>query len=245
MKLKRRFQPSLVPTVIFLLVLPALISLGFWQLSRAEQKRELQQQYDERSRNAPIALGGKIVGPEELRYFRITASGVYDASHQFYVDNRVHEGLVGYHVITPLKIAGTESMVLVNRGWIRGNPDRSILPEATPPGGVQTVSGVAVVPHKKVFKLAEELAIDDSWPKVWQRVDLARFGDAVKSPLHTVVVLQDPDTRSGALVRDWKRLDTGIAVHQGYAFQWFSLAVALVAIFFLVNFRPVGKQNSK
>lgn len=243
--MNRRFRPGLIPTIAFLLVLPGLIALGFWQIDRAEQKRELQNQYDERSRNAPVSLGGQVGDAEDLRYFRVTARGIFDASHQFYVDNRVHEGLVGYHVVTPLTIAGSNSIVLVNRGWIRGNPDRSILPEARPPAGIQTVNGVAVVPHKKVFKLAEELPVGTNWPKVWQRVDLQRFSSGVRSPVHPIIILQDPVKQTDGLVREWKRLDTGIAVHEGYAFQWFSLALALAAIYFLVNFRPVSGNKSK
>jgi surfeit locus 1 family protein len=234
----------LVPTIAFLLVLPALIALGFWQLDRAEQKRELQQQYDERSRNAPISLGAQVRDAEDLRYFRVTARGVYDVRHQFFVDNRVHDGMVGYYVVSPLIIADSDTVVLVNRGWIRGNPDRSVLPDARPPAGIQNVTGVAVIPLAKVFRLAEEMPIGDTWPKVWQRIDMNRFGSAVKQPLHTIVILQEPGNKDGELVRDWKRLDTGIAVHQGYAFQWFSLALALASIFFLVNYRHANRGDN-
>lgn len=241
--MKRKFRPGVAPTIIFLLVLPALIALGFWQLSRAEQKRELQRQYDDRVKHAPIVLGTSLGKAEDLLYYKITARGVFDTRHQFFIDNRVHDGLVGYHVITPLLIAGSESVVLVNRGWVQGSPDRAVLPDAEPPAGVQTITGVAVVPHKKVFKLADEQPIGASWPKVWQRIDMARFTSAVKSPLQPIVILQNPDHSSNGLVRDWKRLDTGIAVHEGYAFQWFSLALALAAIYFLVNFRAVNNEK--
>jgi len=38
------FTPKLLPTLATLLVLPLLISLGFWQLDRADQKDMLKQQ---------------------------------------------------------------------------------------------------------------------------------------------------------------------------------------------------------
>jgi surfeit locus 1 family protein len=59
------------------------------------------------------------------------------------------------------------------------------------------------------------------------------------------VVLLDPDSAAGGYVRHWARLDTGIATHQGYAFQWFSLAIALAAIYILVNTRRTNENESR
>lgn len=233
----RKFKPSLVPSVIFFLVLPVLVSLGFWQLDRAAQKEALQTAYDERSRQSPVSLSVVPVQAADMRFRRIEATGVYDYAHEFLVDNRVLNRRVGYHVITPLQLTNSNTRVLVNRGWVLGNPDRTILPDTDGPAGTITVHGTAVVPHDKVFQLAKEPEIKQDWPRVWQRVNMKRFAGAVTGKLHPVVMLLDPNSEAGGFERDWKRLDTGIAVHQGYAFQWFSLAVALIAIFFLVSFK--------
>ncbi len=240
---QRQFRPGLVPIIAFVLVLPGLIALGFWQLDRAQQKLELQQDYDERSRQAPIKLGAKLVNRDDVRFYPVIATGHYDYTHQFLVDNRVLDGKVGYYVITPLAITNSNTMVLVNRGWVLGNPDRSKLPKVSMPLRSFTIKGVAVVPHDKVFQLAEELPIGTQWPEVWQRIDIKRFRSAIKNPVQPVVVLLDPESKAGGLVRNWRRLDAGIAVHQGYAFQWFSLALALAAIFFFVNYRRPRDEN--
>ena len=161
------------------------------------------------------------------------------------MDNRVLDKKVGYYVITPLEIKNTNTLVLVNRGWVPGNPDRSVLPDIPQPGGEVIVTGTAVVPHDKVFQLAKELPIGKEWPAVWQRVDMKRFTGAVNQKVQPFIVLLDPTSKAGGLERKWKRLDTGIAVHQGYAFQWFSLALALAAIYFFVNFRRSSDENRK
>lgn len=242
---KRKFKPGLVPTVAFLLVLPVLVSLGFWQLDRAAQKQAMQQDYDNKIAEAPVKLGATIIDREYMRYRRVTVTGEYDYAREFLLDNRVLDRRVGYHVITPIKVRNTNTLVLINRGWVLGNPDRSILPETPGPAGTVEVMGIAIVPHDKVFQLAEESAIAREWPKVWQTLNLKRFTSAVSEPVQPVVVLLDPDREAGGFVRNWKRLDTGIAVHQGYAFQWFSLAVALSAIFFLVNFRKTKNDEEE
>ena len=61
-------------------------------------------------------------------------------------------------------------------------------------------------------------------------MDMARFVEAVYFPVQPIVVLLDPESQAGGFIREWRRLDTGIAKHEGYAFQWFSMAVALAAI---------------
>lgn len=230
-------KPALGPLLAFLVVLPVLIGLGFWQLDRAEQKRVLQADYDSRSMQSPIRISETVTDRERLRYYRVVAEGEYEAGHQFLLDNRVLDKQVGYHVITPLRLKGSQTRILVNRGWVKGNPDRSVLPEVPPPSGLQRVTGVAIVPHDKIFMLAKPAAIGKTWPPVWQQLDLKRFQTATGQALQPVVMLLDPDSEGGGLARRWRRLDTGIAVHQGYAFQWFSLAVALIAVFLFVSIR--------
>ena len=36
-----RFRPGLLPTLLVLMLLPVLLWLGFWQLERGEQKRDM------------------------------------------------------------------------------------------------------------------------------------------------------------------------------------------------------------
>jgi surfeit locus 1 family protein len=233
---RKNLKRNIVPVIAFLVVLPILISLGFWQLDRARQKQELQAMYDTRMNDTPVSIGERLQAPEELQFYRVEVKGYYDTNYTILLDNRVHEGQVGYFVVTPLRIAGSQTRVLVNRGWVPLGEDRSTIPETPAPKGLQYVVGIATVPHAKVFRLAPPPALTSQWQPVWQHMNMKRFAEAVSFPLQPVVVLLDPESEAGGFVRQWKRLDTGIAVHQGYAFQWFSLAVALCAIFLFFVF---------
>lgn len=239
-----RTNIRLVPLLAFLLVLPALIALGFWQLDRAEQKRSLQAKYDARMGDAPIAIGSELRKPEDLQFHRVSLAGYYDESHTVFLDNRVHKSIAGYYVITPLKLNRSETRVLVNRGWVPQGASRAELPDVQPPRTLQRILGVATVPHAKVFRLAPAEPIGEEWQQVWQHMDMKRFADAVSYPVQPVVVLLDPASRAGGFVREWKRLDTGITLHQGYAFQWFSLAVALAAIGVFFFFLRVKEDDN-
>lgn len=232
----------LVPTLAVLLLVPLFCSLGYWQLARAQEKRVMQTEYDRRATQAPIELDAAPRSAETLQYFRVQASGVYDTAYQVLWDNRIHRGAAGYHVLTPLRIAGGEMRVLVNRGWVPVGSDRDDPPAIDPPGGAVTVSGVAVVPHGG-FTLGEPDALERTGPTVWQQLDLARYAGQVEWPLQPIVILLDPES-PGGYVREWARLDAGIAVHQGYAFQWFTLAATVLAVYVVLLVRAIrrGKQ---
>jgi surfeit locus 1 family protein len=72
---------------------------------------------------------------------------------------------------------------------------------------------------------------------VWPYLDIASYRAATGFPVQPVVVLLDPQSPAGGFGRYWTRLDAGIAVHHGYAFQWFALALALVAIYVYLGVR--------
>ncbi|BAU47041.1 surfeit locus 1 [Sulfurifustis variabilis] len=215
---------ALLPTLVALLLIPVFVFLGYWQLERAREKRDLQAEYDRRASQEPVRIGGEWQSAEEFQFYRVEATGRYDTEYQILLDNRVHRGAPGYHVLTPLRIRDSEMRVLVNRGWVPLGPDRRQLPAIETPTDALTVRGVATVPHEG-FTLGEPSPLTRGKPTVWQQLDLERYTREVGFPVQPVVVLLDPQA-PGGFVREWARLDTGIAVHQGYAFQWFALAAA-------------------
>ncbi|BAV32731.1 surfeit locus 1 [Sulfuricaulis limicola] len=240
MKPPRRFRPAPIPSLVFAVLLPLFLYLGYWQLQRAEEKRLLQVEYDTRANGPAVQVERRLQRAEELRFYRVVAKGHYETDYQILIDNRVHQGRVGYHVITPLRLENSEVRLLVNRGWIALGEDRDHLPVFETPAGLQQVTGVATVPAEKYFTLAQP---EPGWQRVWQNMDLARYGAVVPFPVQPVVLLLDPASGAGGFTRDWSRLDAGISVHQGYAFQWFMLAAALASIYLFMSLRRRGTDT--
>lgn len=235
-----RFRPKWIPTLATLLLLPLLVGLGLWQLDRAEQKRALQAEYDRRAQGPGVLVGPELRGLEDLRFHRVVAKGYYEPEHQVLIDNRVHRGQVGYYVITPLRLLNGDARLLVNRGWVPLGADRQRLPPAPAPAGLQEITGVATVPAERVFTLGRPAP---GWQPVWQHLDLQRYRSLVAFPVQPVVVLLDSTSGAGGFVREWGRLDAGIATHQGYAFQWFALAVALLTLFLVLNISKTAESD--
>ena len=241
----RRFRPGLVPSIAVALLLPLFLYMGYWQLQRAEEKRELQAEYDTRANGPAVQVERQVQRVEALRFSRVVATGHYETDRQILIDNRVHQGRVGYHVITPLRLENSEVRLLVNRGWVAIGEGRERLPVVDAPTGLQQVSGVATVPAEKYFTLREPDPLDRGWQRVWQNMDMARLRAAVPFPVQPVVVLLDPTSGAGGFTREWSRLDAGISVHQGYAFQWFMLAAGLAAIYLFMSLRRRGVDQEQ
>lgn len=218
-------RPVWLPTLAAAMLLALTLAAGFWQLDRAEQKRALKDLYARQAEAPPMLLTGRPVDAEQFRFRRVVVRGRFDPAHEIFVDNRVIAGKPGYRVVTPLKIDNSERYVLVERGWVERSWDRSILPDAPMPLGQVTIEGVATVPGRYL-----ELSGDTVEGKVWQNLDVARVAATLPYPLQPVVVVQLNDTGDG-LRREWLPPDTGVEKHLGYAFQWFSMAAAIVVIY--------------
>ena len=104
------------------------MGLGFWQLDRAAQKRRIAAEYLEHMKEGVVRLSEGMVYTDTLRFRRVRAEGSFDSAHQFLLDNRVHEGVAGYEVVTPFRIEGGSRIALVDRGWVPQGSDRRSLP---------------------------------------------------------------------------------------------------------------------
>ena len=162
--------------------------------------------------------------------------GELDAKHTVLLDNKIHRGAPGYHVVQPLRLAGGRH-VLVNRGWVAAGATRDRLPEIRTPGGEIALSGVRLKHFPQAF--APETTTPQG--KVWQNVTRENFSAWSGLALEPYVIEQHSALDDG-LVRDWPRADAGVEKHESYALQWYSLAALSVILFFVLNLK-IGKRN--
>ena len=241
---QRVFKPTLIPTLVTLILLPVLIRLGFWQLERAEEKQILLEQF-EQSQTRPAMDMASVKKPEQLmQYQKVSMTGKFDIQHQFLLDNKVYQGKAGYHVITPLLLSRSDNIVLVNRGWVPQGKNRQDLPVVSTPENMIKVYGQVRLNPGTGFNLGGDMQGATGWPRVIQSENPEVLANYLGYPVLPVIVFQDPGSDSG-FVRDWYIKKIVPEKSTSYAVQWFALALALVIIYFLVNFRKitVGSDN--
>jgi len=218
----RRFRPGAAVTVATIAFCALTVSLGVWQLRRATEKEALQERLDRAAAAPPVALPARPVAAEAIALRRVVARGEYADRYTILLDNRVHRGRAGFHVVSPLRIAGGAIYVLVDRGWVAAGRTREDLPRVATPAGEQTVEGLAVVPSARVY----ELSADTVEGRVWQNLVLDRYRGWSKLELQPIVIQQTNDA--------------GADRHRSYALQWFGFATLAVVLYVVLNLKRRG-----
>lgn len=113
--------------LLALVLFCVFISLGMWQLRRADEKLLLLKSYSQRAHDKPLQAD-KLLDQEDLRFYRAQLHGTFDNEHTILLDNKTQHGKIGYEVYTPFKADGLNMPILVDRGFVQTHGLRSELP---------------------------------------------------------------------------------------------------------------------
>ena len=217
------------------------VSLGNWQLRRAEEKLALQAAWDRAAQVAPLTVtGGDVAAVADRLPLRVRLRGRFLVEHEVWLDNRQMDGQAGLMLVAPLRLADG-AVVLVNRGFARRDPrDRARLPEVARPQGEVAVEGIAVAHSARVLQLGEN-APAVGGALVWQNLDYGEFERASGLAVARWIV-QQTDGADDGLLRHWPRLSTGVDKHHGYALQWFALAALITSLTAFFGLRALRRR---
>ena len=215
-------------TLFVLLVAATMAGLGFWQLSRREQRLRRNALIMRRMDEPPVRISGDVADPSALDYRPVVVAGTFDYTHEVVLRTRSRNGRAGVHVLTPLRLAGSDRAVLVDRGWI---PFEESAPDARrvfqQPGAAE-VHGLARVAQPRPNRFAPADA-DRPYLDAWFRADIARIQKQIPYPLLPIFVEEAPriDKTTPPFPDETPLLGEG--PHLGYAIQWFAFSVVLLA----------------
>lgn len=241
----RSFLRTALVHATFVLTSAALLSLGLWQLNRAEEKRTMLSLAAASADAPPVELSTLLNDIENAAtaYTRVRLSGVWLPEKQLLWDNRIAAGKAGYEVITPFQ-THEGLIVLVNRGWVPVGPSRTRLPEITDgvlDGQTWEFEGVLTQPSKG---LASGPAIEpsQSWPKRAQYLDYAAFNQAMKLDIVPALIqgrlMEAPVHLPWHFLGNWEPTESfGPSRHLGYAVQWFALLATLIFLYLWYEIR--------
>jgi surfeit locus 1 family protein len=216
--------------VIGLLALAALFAaLGCWQLRRADASSATLAQLARGAAGDALAmLPGELDDAERFR--RVEVEGEYVAAPQFLLDNMVHDGAAGYHVLTVLRVSGRSERVLVNRGWVPAGGDRGVLPDVEVEAGFARVTGqLERLPRPGLRLGDDEPQAGSAAPAiVLQYPTAAELALLLGEPVLDYQLLLDAGEAEGYL-RDWRAPGVAPERHLSYAGQWLALAAGAFA----------------
>lgn len=237
---------ALVILLATLITMGITASLGFWQLSRAAEKQNLEDLINTRASQPAwteheLAVGASL---DKGMHRNARLSGEWRANATVFLDNRPMNGRSGFIVVTPLLLEGQAQAILVQRGWVPRNfTDRRSVPPIDTPTGQVTVEGRLAPPPSHLFELGQA----EPGP-IRQNIDLNAFAKESGLSLVNASLLQTAPPASD-FERDWPRFAAGVQKHYGYAFQWFAMCAtaALLYLWFQIisprrKLRPHGSE---
>jgi len=256
-----RFNINWKVTLFSILLMPVLLSLGIWQLDRAQEKQTILKEWDKQQALPPLKLTDVNEAFTELKhqqsndtletehldqtFRRIRFFGRFDDSKFWLIEGKTYQGKVGYHVVMAVQLQDSyldepvdsdsliDKWVLVNRGWIESGVYRDEQPVFTTPAGIVEIRGNLILPSQALFVESKASQTRD-WPKKVLDIQTHRMSQEYEKVFLDKVVQIDPENVY-ALAAFWPRVNIMPEKHHAYAFQWFAMAFALFILWLYAN----------
>ena len=227
-KMNLRVELDWRTTLATVLLFPTLVSLGFWQLERGNEKAGLIARLEERRLEPPMSLPAALRLPtDDLADRQVTFTGSFKAQDFVLLDNRLRDGRFGYEVVA--FVSADALVVPLNLGWIEGDRSRMTTPSPELPNGEHTVRGRIYQPAGDAFMLG-----DNKFPKrrpaIVQQLTLSNWAEPMRAEFERPVFpyeIRLLPAEPTAFRAEWAVVNQTPAKHRGYAVQWFTMALAL------------------
>jgi surfeit locus 1 family protein len=223
---------------ITLVLAAVFVRLGVWQLSRDRERRAANAAAMATRALPPLNLDDPAqtagLAPSAMTNRRVIATGRYDHAADVVIRGQSEGGVPGVRIVTPLRPLGSDSAILVQRGYVTSGDARRVDLAPLREGGVLTVSGLA-------FGLADSGAagepLEEDGQLTWRRLDLAALRARLPYPVRGYVILQTPDSSLPKLPRRDSAPQLSNGPHLSYAIQWFAFGVTALIVGGIIGFR--------
>ena len=177
----------------------------------------------------------------DIEFQKIIIRGHYDTGRTLLIDNQLHRGQAGYHVVTPFILNGGDKIVLVNRGWVALGNSREQLPSIEKPVVDGSIRGIANTPETASFRMGE-ISLGDEWPQVIPFLDIEAMQAQYGNRLLPIIIWLEPE-QAGHYQRVWNPVWLAPEKSRAYAWQWFAFAAILLGLFIGLNQRSVSNEQ--
>ena len=210
--------------IFAIIFVPITISLGLWQIERANEKKVIISNYDKLLVSTPIALQKE----QPLENWQpIETVGAYQ-DLVVYEDNAINSGKAGFKVYHLFQ-NGDGTFIFVHRGFIERNLIKNNLPRIDTPVGKKNIKGTTLFKQNNTFVKN----IEESDIRIIQEFNtsvlIERFPILKDRYLHPF--LFNLDVRDADKFQPIEKpVNMSATKHIGYAIQWFGLCAALIIL---------------
>jgi surfeit locus 1 family protein len=239
-----------VIAICVLLTMSGLIRLGIWQLSRAQEKIQLQESFLEFSEeqatpieNLPIA--GREFDAMQHQNRQVELTGRFLNENSIFLIYQTYEEQLGFEVVTPFELSALDLIVMVSRGWSGVTSEGELARVLPKINGELVLQGQIYVPTEKEAVRTNEL-VNESWPLTTRYLNINELSRHFDSSIFPYVIRLGLD-QPGVLVRHWPAVTANTSQNFSYALQWFSMAIAvfIVSLILSSNILTLMKRRMK
>jgi len=233
-----------LPRLLLLIFLTAMMctltfNLGQWQTRRAEQKAALETRRQEAVKQAPLSVNAaSVANVEQLQFRPLSLEGEFIADAWVALDNRQFKGAPAVSLLQAFRLSPSGAVVVVDRGLLLRNPSAPrVLPTPPEVTGRVKIEGLLLERFPRAAELWG-LRVGDASTihrngREWSNFDIGLFASEYQLELGNFVVQQLSDSQDN-LKRVPPQWSSEVGKHQGYAFQWYSLTLLLMALSFFL-----------
>ena len=210
--------------IFAIIFVPITISLGIWQIERADEKKLIIANYDKLLVSAPVELQKN----QTLDNWQpVETTGIYQ-DLVVYEDNAINSGKAGFKVYHLFQNSdGT--LVFIHRGFVERNLIKNNLPEIDIPVGKRTIKGTTLFKQNNTFIKNVEESDSRIIQEFSASVLIEKFPILKDRYLHPFLLnldIRDADKYQSIE----KPVNMSASKHIGYAIQWFGLCAALIIL---------------
>ena len=228
------WQPNSKILLFSALFLPLLLILGYWQLLRADEKQSIVNQYQTNRQQPSLTDPQMLDNGQDYQYRQAAIQGEADNERVIILDNRVKYGRPGYEVLQAVTISGSAKKLLINRGWVPADLNRSILPVIPSLTGNIQLRGYLYRTLKGGYRLDDGVRNLAQGPSRVGWITVERAEQLFGESFYPYQLRLDSDS-VGALETGWPTVSIYPEKHIAYAVQWFAMAVTLFILTLIAN----------
>ena len=233
---KSAYKTSVIKTIkllFFSSIITLCILLGLWQIDRGIQKEQLYEEFKGTLSEDSVLL--KTLPKNPRSFINMHLNGEFLADKQFLLDNKIHNKIAGYEVITPFKV--NNKIVLVNRGWVNSN-NRQSIPKILIQNKTTSIYGYSYY-YKKLYELDEDNYIN-KWPLIIQNIEIDKVSQLLGYDIETYVIIMNKKHDDSYVLQTIFKGNMQLK-HYMYAGQWFLFAI--IGFIFMIILSRKEKNN--
>lgn len=201
------------------------VRLGFWQISRHQERVAVLRALEARLQAEPVEFSTTVAHAADPTWTLVRVEGRFRYDLEQVQAARTNAGSPGVHLITPLEVPGSDTLVIVTRGWVY-SPDAASaeLPRWRESEAITLTGYLLPLP-------AEGLQAPANPALPLRSLNRAALAARVGYPVASVqiVMTSDSTARIDSVPRRLPPPAPDAGPHRSYALQWFSFAlIALI-----------------